>query len=95
MIEKLKCIFLNILSATARAFWAAKLWPPDLIAESAEIQRIRALVTPELAADATLALKGGSIWFCADSMEITLSVNPAPAPPGFLKMLYILRQSMV
>ena len=95
MIEKLKSIFSSILSATARTLWAAKLWPPDLVAENAEIQRISALAEADIGTDTTLTFKGGPIWFCTDSMEISLNVKSAPAPLGFLKMLYILRQSTV
>lgn len=94
MIKKLKSIFSSFLSATAKALWAAKLWPPDIIAESAEIQRICALAGPEIGADGTMTLKGRPIWFCTDSMEITLNIKPAPPPLGFLKMIYILRHSM-
>jgi hypothetical protein len=94
MIDKLKGIFSNILSAAARVFWTARLWPPDLVAESAEIQRIRALSAADIDADSTLTLKEGAFWLCTDSMEITLNVGPAPAPLGFLKMLNILRLHM-
>lgn len=94
MIEKLKCIFSKIVSAAVRAFWAAKLRPADLVEEGFEIQRIRTCVEPEIAADAALFLKGESVAFCTDSMEITLHVKPQPGPPGFLKMLDILKRSM-
>jgi hypothetical protein len=92
MIEKLKSIFSKILSATARAFWTAQLWSPDLFVERAEIQRTSGLAASKIYADATLTFNGGPIRLCTGSMEITLNVKPAPAPLGFLKMIHILRQ---
>ena len=95
MIQKLRCIFSAIVSAMRRAFWAVELRPPDLIAEGCEIQRIRACVEPEIGAGATRVLTGEPIWVCTDSMEIALNLKPAPAPPVFVKILDILRLSMV
>ena len=93
MIEKLQNIFSHILSAAARVFWTAQLWPPDLFTERAAIQRISALAASEIGADKILTLNGGPMRLCTDSMEISLNVKPAPTPLGFLKMIYILRQS--
>ena len=94
MIEHLKNIFSRWLASMTRALFAAGLSPPDLYVEGAELQRIAELASPRMIPGAMLTLKSDRIWFCARSMEISVTAKPAAIPSGLIKMLNILGKNI-
>lgn len=89
--------FSNFLSAMAGAFLTPETCLPASILErtKAQIEKPQSVFTlAATPAEVRYSLLRRRLWFCSNSIEITLCAIPAKTPIGMLKLLDILRKSI-